>query len=105
MRVALLISFPFRLDAAGNVATVEYGSDAEVDQQIAVALLTAPGERDQAPTFGVADPAYNGFGLGALQRHLLDFGPRVQVTAYDVQTGEDGRERVVVAWQREGSTS
>lgn len=98
-----VISFPFRVGPDGSIATVEQGSDADVEEQIAIAMLTQRGERIQCPTFGVADAAFAGFQLGALQRHLLDFGPAVQVTALNVQRlGGDGfgdREEVTVAWQ------
>lgn len=97
-----LIAFPFRLGPTGSLATVEQNSDADVDQQLAIAVLTAPGERDQAPTFGVADPAFSGFPLGALQRHVTDFGPRVAITEVVVTPTQDGREEVVVNWARPG---
>jgi hypothetical protein len=99
-RVVQILAFPFRLGPTGAVATVEQGSDAEIDQQLAVAVLTAPGERDQCPTFGVADGAFSGFPLGSLQRHVLDFGPSVNVTEVVVTPTEDGREQVVVSWER-----
>lgn len=98
------MSFPFRLDATGAVATVEQGSDTEVDEQIALAMLTRPGERIQAPTFGVADPAFAGFQLGALQRHLNDFGPGVDVVTVTKRSLVDGREEVVINWKRRDDT-
>lgn len=99
-----VISFPFRLDLNGSVATVEQDSDPEIEEQIALAMLTRTGERIQAPTFGVADPAFIGFAAGNLQRHLNDFGPRVEVTAVDISRDVEGRERVVVNWQRRDVT-
>lgn len=97
-----LIAFPFRLGTTGAVATVEQDSDAEVDQQIAVALLTVPGERDQVPTFGTSDPVFAGFAIGALQRHLLDFGPDVEVEQVTIERVGSGQERVTVEWTRRG---
>lgn len=99
-----LMSFPFRLDGAGSIATVEQDSDAEVDEQIALAMLTRPGERIQVPTFGVADPTFRGFQLGALQRHLTDFGPRVQVENLVITRTAEGREQVTVTWRRQDQT-
>lgn len=99
-----VISFPFRLGSDGGIATVEQGSDVEIDEAIVIAVLVSPGERIQCPTFGVADPAFQGFEIGALQRHLLDFGPRVDVTALDVRLLDDAalgdREEVTIAWAR-----
>lgn len=104
-----VLSFPFRLASDSGIATVEQGSDPEIDEAIAVALLVEPGERTLVPTFGVADPAFAGFELGALQRHLNDFGPPVDVQALDVRLLDDptdgDREEVTVVWnRRDGNT-
>jgi hypothetical protein len=96
------VSFPFRLDLSGVVATVEHGSDAEIDELLAVAALTTPGERIQVPTFGVDDPAFTGFELGNLQRHVIDFGPEVTVSAVNIARRADGREEVSIEWARTG---
>jgi hypothetical protein len=100
-----LISFPFSIDATGAVATVEQNSDAEVEQQLAVAMLTRPGERILVPSFGVADPAFEGFLVGALQRHCLDFGPDVAVRQIDTQVLDDFRQRDIVQWSRGEDTT
>lgn len=96
------MSFPFRLDPGGTVATVEQGSDRYVEEQLAVALLTTPGERIQAPTFGCADPAFAGFELGNLTRHLTDFGPEVTVTEVGTRRRSDDTEELTVNWTRRG---
>jgi len=93
------MSFPFRLDVTGAVASVEQNSDTWVEECIGIAMLTRPGERDQVPSFGVADPAFALFQVGSLQRHLLDFGPRVTITEVTVEQLVEGRERVVIAWR------
>lgn len=93
-----VISFPFRLGPTGSVATVEQGSDQEINEEIAVGMLTRPGERIQVPTFGVADPAFEGFILGALQRQLNDFGPDVTVTEVSSSAMVDGRQQVTINW-------
>jgi phage baseplate assembly protein W len=97
---ARLISFPFRLDANGAVATVGQGSDEEIEQQIAVAMLTRPGERITVPTYGVNDPAFSGFLLSHLIRQVTDFGPRVTIENVSVDKLDEGREKVVVKWTR-----
>lgn len=99
-----LISFPFRLDPTGSVATVEQDGDAEIGEQIALAMLVHPGERIQAPTFGVRDAAFVGFELGALQRHLNDFGPQVEVTTVSVDRAASTTERVEISWRRRDET-
>lgn len=95
-----LMAFPFRIDGTGSVVTVEQGSDAEIEQQIGVAMTVRPGERITVPTFGVNDPAFVGFEAGALQRHLDDFGPDVEVSTVRVDRTVEGREQVVIDWRR-----
>lgn len=99
-----LISFPFRLDTTGSVATVEQDGDAEIGEQIALAMLTRPRERIQVPTFGVKDVAFVGFELGALQRHLNDFGPHVEVTTVYINQTAEGAERAEISWRRRDET-
>jgi hypothetical protein len=99
---ARVLSFPFRVDPSGAAATVEHGSDVETEELIAVGVLTEPGERIQAPTFGVNDPAFNGFELGSLQRHLLDFGPAVTVTGAETARRGEDREELQITWRRIG---
>jgi hypothetical protein len=98
--VPRLISFPFRLDATGAVASVEQDTDPEVDEQIAIAMLTRPGERVTVPSFGVNDPAFDGFVLSALQRQCLDFGPKVSIKAVSTNRMTEGREQIVINWER-----
>jgi hypothetical protein len=86
------------------VAVVEQDSDKDIENQIAVALYTRPGERPQSPTFGISDPAFVGWEAPALNRHLMDFGPYVDVTSVVVaRRGGDirgDREEVAVNWSR-----
>ena len=95
-----LISFPFRLDGSGVVATVDQGGDIEIDEQIALAMLTRPGERITVPTFGVNDPAFDGFIASALARQCTDFGPAVTIRTVSINKLDEGREEVVVEWTR-----
>jgi len=102
-RVAPVWHFPFQLGPGGAVATVEQDSDQDIENLIAVACLTRPGERSQAPSFGIADPAFTGWELQALERHCLDFGPAVNVNSVVVNRTSDvngDREMVTVSWER-----
>ncbi len=99
------MSFPFRLEPGGSVATVEQGTDRYIEEQLAVALLTSPGERIQVPTFGCDDSAFVGFELGNLTRHLADFGPEVEVVEVGSRRRGDDREEVTVNWTRRGGES
>jgi hypothetical protein len=102
--VPRVISFPFALDGTGAVATVDQDSDVEVEQQLAVAVLTRPGERIVVPTFGVDDPAFVHFLTGALQRHCLDFGPDVTIIEVNRALRSDDREIVSINWSRDDET-
>lgn len=99
---ARVLSFPFRIEPSGVAATVEHGSDSEVDELLAVGTLTTPGERIQVPTFGVDDPTFTGFELGNLQRHALDFGPPVTIEAVGTTRRADDREELTISWRRIG---
>ncbi|PYR72027.1 MAG: hypothetical protein DMF86_24720 [Acidobacteria bacterium] len=73
-------SFPFRIDALGQVAT---GSgDANIGAKIYQVLLTAPGERVQVPEFGCA------------LRDLV-FDPNNEILA---ATTEFGVRRALLRW-------
>ena len=74
-----LISYPFRISPTGAVETVDDGSDEQFAQELAVAVLTRPGERPLAPEFGIADPAFTGFDAEALALHVDLFGPPVTI--------------------------
>jgi len=95
-----LLSFPFRLNLTGAVASVDQGSDTWVEECIAMAMLTRPGERIQVPAFGVNDPAFTGFQVSSLQRHLIDFGPPITITEVKVEPAQEGQEQVTVSWRR-----
>lgn len=96
------MSFPFRLEPSGTVATVEQNSDTEIDEQIALALLTSPGERIQVPQFGCNDPAFTGFETASLRRHLATFGPEVEAVQVGATAWGDDRQQVTVSWTRRG---
>lgn len=105
--MAQVWDWPFQLGPGGSVSTVEQDSDRDVDNLIAVACLTRPGERTQAPSFGIADPVFTGWELQALERHCLDFGPRVDLTDVVVSRTSDvnsDREVVTVSWERKIAT-
>jgi orotidine-5'-phosphate decarboxylase len=101
---ASVLSFPFRITPSGSAAVVEHGSDDEITELLAVAALTAPGERIQVPTFGVDDPTFVGFEVANLQRHCNDFGPDVTVTHAAAARRTDEREALTLSWERRGDS-
>lgn len=97
-----VLSFPFRLTTTGAVATVEHGSDAEVDEAIAVLVLTNVGERLMAPDFGVPDPAFAELHIGDIQAGLTSFGPAgVRATSLDMQPANDTQAVAQINWSRD----
>lgn len=94
--VVSLLAYPFRLSPSGDVATVEEGSDAQLAQEIAVAVLTRPDERPLVPGFGIADPVFQGFDADALRMHVALFGPDVDVDDVQVRFVDDHTQDVVV---------
>lgn len=91
-----LIGYPFRLDNAGSVATFLEGSDEQLAQELAVAVLTKQGERSLVPSFGIADPAFVGFEQDALLMHIELFGPPVSIDAVTTRFIDDDTQDVVV---------
>jgi hypothetical protein len=102
--VAQVWDFPFQLGPGGAVAVVDQNSDRDIENQLAVAVLTHPGERATVPTFGIADPAFSGWEAPSLARHVQDFGPDVNVISVIVgRRGGDirgDREEVAIDWER-----
>lgn len=100
------ISFPFRLTPTGAVATVEHGSDAEIDEAIAVLCLTTIGERHMRPTFGVPDPAFAGLYVGDIQVGLNEHGPQGVVVESVTATPKNNTQAVAeIIWSRGAESS
>jgi hypothetical protein len=96
------LSFPFRLTPTGSVATVERGSDAEIDEAIAVLCLTTIGERRMRPTYGVPDPAFAGLHVGDVQVGLDEHGPQgVIVVSVDSEPINNSQEVADITWSRD----
>lgn len=97
-----VLSFPFRLTTTGAAATVEHGSDAEVDEAIAVLVLTNVGERPMATDYGVPDPAFAALHIGDVQAGLSSFGPAgVRITKLDMQPRTDTQAVATIDWSRD----
>lgn len=79
--MAGLISHPFRLTPSGAVATVPQESDQYRAEQLAMIVLTRPGERPLVPDLGLADPVFVGFDGSTLQQQADAFGPSVTILA------------------------
>lgn len=95
-RVSRIISHPFRLDAGGNVATVEQDTDTADAEQIAVLAMTRAGERPMVPGFGLTDPAFSGLNPGELVAGVKAWGPPVVIGDVTARPADDATELVTV---------
>ena len=92
-----VFAHPFRVTAAGAVATVEQGS-AEEARQVLQAILSIPrGTRALGPDWGVDDPAGAGVSERQVRSAVALCEPDLQVTAVTVEATAGGRQRVLVA--------
>lgn len=94
-----LISFPFRLDPSGAVATRDSGSPDYLAEQLAVLCLTRPGERALVPNFGLTDPTFSDFDRTELEAKVQVFGPPVQITGTEVFWPRADRQEVSINFQ------
>lgn len=93
-----LISFPFRIGPNGAVVTQEQGSVDYFGELIAQLVTTIPGERDQAPLFGVSDPTFSGIDAQELVYKIDLFGPPVAITSVMSQPLTASMEDVIVSF-------
>lgn len=98
-----LLAFPFRFASTGQVATVRDGSDEEVHQLLAMALLVRVGERMLNPLYGIPDPVFTGIDVSDLQACVNMFGPAgIQVQDITPRaTRETTKALIRVGWERE----
>lgn len=100
-----VLAFPFRVDRQGHVATTERGSDAEVEEAIAVLTMTVAGERPMTPTYGVPDPTFVGLTLSDVAAGVSDWGPGgVTVVSVDAVPESETVQRATITWAREDET-
>lgn len=98
------LSFPFRLTPTGQAATVSPGSDAEIDEAIAVLCLTGLGERHMRPTFGIPDPVFaDGLFIGDIQVGLNEHGPEgITITSLEMTPQNNTKTVAEITYRRDG---
>lgn len=94
-----LISFPFRLRSNGRLATVEQDTDEHHAEELAVIILTHPGERDLVPDFGVNDPAYETLHEAEVAAQAELFEVPVNIQSVDVEYLDDSTQDVTVEFE------
>lgn len=93
-----VLSFPLRLAPGGSMVTVEQGSDDYYAEQIAVLLLTAPGERPMAPDLGAGDLTFSRIAPSAIRHQAATYVPDVIVDKVTVTPTSDTATNVEVAF-------
>lgn len=91
-----LIAYPFRVTPGGDVATVDEGSDEQLAQELAIAVLTRTGERPLVPAFGITDPTFVGIDEDALRLHVDLYGPPVDLEQVKVRFLTETTQDVVI---------
>lgn len=91
-----LLSFPFRLDKQGFAVTEDDESDVYCAERLSIILGTRPGERRMVPTFGVNDPAFEGFTSQALSIQVAQYRLPVEIVRVRRSYLNDAQENVVV---------
>jgi hypothetical protein len=90
-----LLSHPFRLTPAGDVATVEDGTEDAAAEQAAILILTRKGERTLVPDYGVTDPVFSSLNVAEVAVGLTDYGPQgVALEGIEVTYPTNTLERV-----------
>lgn len=97
--MAQMISFPFRKNQNGRIATVEQDSDAHHAEELAVLALSRPGERDLVPDFGIDDPAYETIHQAEVEAQIELFEVPVVITRMDVETVDDTRQNITLTFE------
>jgi hypothetical protein len=97
--VVAVLSYPFRLNASGQAATVEQDSEDQYAELLAALVLTRPGERDLVPGFGIPDPTFVGIDVGALEGAAAVFGPDVTITDVQVTVTGPGSQDVLIGFE------
>lgn len=97
---ASLLTHPFEIRISGRVAAAEQGTDQYIESQIAMAIGTRLGEREMAPSYGVA--AVTDLAASDIQTILDDHGPDgVTITAVTRTQVSDSTETISVEWASE----
>lgn len=94
--MARILAHPFRLSPAGNLVTLEDGSDEADAQAIAVLVSTRLGERPITGDYGVEDPVFGQLEPADIAAGLAEFGPPLTIVDVDITPVDDIREDIVI---------
>lgn len=92
-----LMSHPLRLDADGQIVTIEDGSKRHAAELAGIVLNTYAGERPLAPEYGIQDPIGGNVSAETLAAAVTRSEPELNVTAIDLTTTDAGTAKLSVA--------
>lgn len=93
-----LFSYPFRLNPDGTVATVDDGTDYYGDE-LAMLILTLPGERELVPEYGIEDPTFSSVSSAELAEKITLFGPPIDIVSVTTDFAPGGKLNIGVNYE------
>ena len=94
-----MISWSFRLDGTGRVASVDPRSDDGQAQRIAEVCRTIKGERPLAVFFGIEDPTWRGLNVSDVAIQVATYGPfDVVVQGIESAPGPNMTQQILVTF-------
>lgn len=97
--MALTLSFPFRLLPNGAPATQVSDTDAHYIELLTALIMTRPGERQLAPSFGTTDPSFNAVDLNQVQAAADLYGPPVRVSEVEARFTDVTTQEILVGFE------
>ena len=94
-----MLAFPFRVGPSGHLVTIDETSDEAVNQLVAAAVMTRPGERPLFPTFGIEDPVFSEIAGPSLAAVLSQFGPNVGLENVETRFTDGTTQEVVITYR------
>lgn len=94
--MSVSLSHPFRLDAAGQAATVIEGSPRHAAELAGHVLACIAGERPLAPDYGMPDPTGVGMNAASVAAIVGACEPELEVTGVTITDRNDGSQTVAV---------
>lgn len=99
--MAAVLSFPFRFNADGSVATVDSASDAGIAEQINAFIQTIRGERPLALGYGMIDPVFEtDIDIEVLMSGVFDYCPEATIDNVTASLGTSGDLQILVEFSR-----
>lgn len=97
--MTMLISFPFRLSAVGQVVTRQDFTNEYYAEELGCLVGTIPGERPLVPTYGLTDPTFQAVDANEIAAKAALFGPPVRIVRVTPQWLPNNRQDVLIEFE------